>query len=144
MFDQSRKSGDYFDFNFGVDPYSMRHTSPMQKMQLIDSAIQKAAMLGPFMQQNGQTIDTIPYFEEMAKAYDTPILNEIIKYVGQQQGSPVGSEDMPDLKPASTTRNYTRTNRPGATRGQKDQALMSMLSGNKIQPSENTTARSVG
>lgn len=143
-FDHSRKSGDFFDYNIGVHPYSMKYVSPAQQMQIVNAAVDKAAMLGPILMQNGQTIDTVKLFEEWARSYEVPVLNEIITYVGQSMHEPVGSEAMMDLKPANTKRTYERVNRPGASRGQKDQAMVSHLLGSGIQPKEQTTARTTG
>jgi hypothetical protein len=141
------RQGDFLDFNFNINPHSMREDNPTTKVQKLKGVLNEFyAPLMPFFQMQGLTIDVRRLNHMIGDYVNLPELDELIVAVdpsmAQQQGGPEG-DPMP--KPAQTTRRYERINRPGATRVGKDMALTQTLLGGGIQPSEAAAAgRPVG
>lgn len=138
------REGDFLDFNFTIEPYSMHHHSPGSRMQMLDSMMEKAMAMMPFMQPQGMSIDMAKYFKLMAKYSSMPEIGELI--VSQEPdpelAEPIGQ---PPAKASHTKRTYERVNRPGATSDGKDQVLMNALIGANSQPAQkDILTRNVG
>jgi hypothetical protein len=132
------REGDWLDFNFDIDAYSMQSDAPTAKLQKIGQAIERyIAPLMPNLQQQGGHIDMKELTALIAKLGNIPELNDVIKFgepptlMQQEQGS-----SQPTRAPAHTTRTYERVNRPGATRHGKDDAMSRLLMGSKVQAAE--------
>jgi len=75
--------------------------------------------------------------ELVAKLSGTDEIRELVKFGEPIMGEPQqGGAGQPSFKPSSTTRNYVRTNRPGATRSGKDDVMARGLMGIGTQGSE--------
>ena len=106
------REGNFVDFNFDIDVYSMMYQSPDSKMQKVNEILQNIIIpLAPFLQQQGGMLDMF----ELVKLYSTfmnlPELQDIVKFMGGS-GSLEPREAMSQvpLKPPTSTRNYVRSN----------------------------------
>jgi len=143
------RQGDFLDFNFSINPHSMRDDNPSTKLQKIRGIINEFYIpLQPFFQQQGLGLDVRRLNDILGDYSNLPELDQLIVALDpnqfQQADGPVGNP-IPVSKPSSTTRKYVRINRPGATRAGKDGSLMQTLLGGKVQPAEAAAAgRAVG
>lgn len=134
-FDQNRKSGEFFHYNFQIDPYSMRYVSPAQKSALLDALLQQLAPFMPMAMQQGVVFDPIEYINLKAELHDFPELKRVLKFMGRQSEQPVGTEQETAKSPM-TKRTYERVNKSEATRSGKDRDLVGTLLGKKMQGAE--------
>lgn len=137
--------GDFFDYNYQIEPYSMQHKSPNMRIQQLDRVLQTLILPAlPMLQQEGRTLNFDALIDIYARYQDMPELNQILDYAANppEQRGPVG--DNPHQSP-QTTRTYERVNRPGATRQGQDEIMMNSLLGKGQQQSqENSLMRNVG
>jgi hypothetical protein len=116
-----------------VDPYSLMHQTPQQRLEQIQNIVQQVVVpMMPILQQSGIRFDVEKYLQKIGEYADIPDLDEIIT-IGEpvQQGgaaSPDG-QNQPAM-PGNTTRTYNRVNTSEATQpGQRQAAITSLLSG---------------
>jgi hypothetical protein len=132
------REGDFLDYNFDIDVFSMQDNRPSMKLQKIGTALERFVfpVLEPIMQQGGQ-IDFKRLIEIVAELSDTPELNDVVVFAEPPSATPVAGNATPALaKPARTHRIYERVNRPGATRHGKDDVMARLLMGGNVQPAE--------
>jgi hypothetical protein len=109
--------GNFMEYEFDVDIFSMPYSSPAQKSQALTTLL---AQLGPYaqmMMQQGGMIDFQELVNQFADLYNLPGLKEIVKFTGvpEQMGGGGEGAGMPD----STTRTY---NRHSSSSGGQEQA----------------------
>ena len=133
------REGDFLDYNFDIDVYSMQDNSPATRLQKLGQIVQQYVMpLMPFIQQQGGTVDVKSILDLVAELSNFPELAEMVQFQGMppEQGKVGGN---PNPQPANTTHTYERINRPGANRSQKNNALSQVLMGGNPQPAESET-----
>lgn len=136
------REGNWLDYNFDVDPYSMQDNSPSAKLAKIGMALERFVLpLLPQIEMAGGQIDFKALLDHVARFGDVPELGDIVRFADRDMGGqPVaaGANAQPTAaaRPAHTTRTYERVNRPGATRHGKDDVLSRLLMGGKVQMSE--------
>lgn len=88
------REGDFWQYNFTVDPYSMEYKAPSDKlsdmMGLITNIALPAAMI---MGQGGVTVNWQTFFEYCAELMDNPRVRDLFSFGGQPiqfQGQPTG------------------------------------------------------
>jgi hypothetical protein len=139
---EETREGDFLDYNFDIDVYSMQDDSPSTRLQRIEMIFERFILpLAPMILEQGGTIDAQALLDLLAKYSDTEELKELVKFaqgMPEQEEQPRGGSPQPARMPAHTTRTYERVNRPGATRQGKDQVLTQLLLGN-AQKSEAAT-----
>jgi hypothetical protein len=131
------RKGDYIDYNFEISPYSMQSQTPQTKLATLTGVFQN--FLAPFaqmMEQQGVSIDYVGLMRLISKWSGLSELSEVLVLHGGQSLDQVGPVAAESNKPSVTKRTYERVNRPGATRAGKDDALIRLLSGSKIQGAE--------
>jgi len=138
------REGNFLDYNFDIDVYSMQDNSPAIKLQKLGQVVQQyITPLMPFIQQQGGTIDVKTILKMVADLGNFPELADIVQF----QGAPPEQRQVfrdANPKPAQTTRTYERINRPGASRGSRNNVLSQVLMGGNPQPAEaDTLGRSV-
>lgn len=142
------RDGDFLDYNFDIDAYSMQDDSPSMKLQKIGTALERFVYpVLPMVQQQGGQIDFQKLIDLVAELGNVPELSDIIRFQNADDLSPAAAENaQPEMKmPQHTTRTYERVNRPGATRQGKDDVMSRLLMGGKVQPAEGASlARRVG
>ena len=140
------REGDLREYNITIEPYSMVYKSPQTQLNAIMQLLQTVVLpLAPMMQAQGIAINFEKILRTLAEYADITELSDFLSFdTPVMDRGPVGGPG--DLRQSPvTTRRYERTNRPGAARGQKENALMQTLLGNMPQPSEAATmGRSVG
>lgn len=139
----SRREGEFSDFDFLVEPYSMAYQSPIQRAQVLRQQVQELLPMMPLLQQQGVEFDVQRYLEIQSELLDIPRLLEIFRFDGTAEA---GSQDKSSSQSAITSRNNTRTSvRGGATdRAQNQDMMQELLSGmgNEPQPGSGQTAGS--
>jgi len=129
--------GDFLDYNFTIEPFSMRYRTPEMQFQQLMEVIERVVLpLAPMMPAQGMTINVEALIKEIADLRRMPVLNRIIGYLRPEQIMQMGPVGEFPAKPPVTTRHTIRTNRPGATRTGKDAAMMHTLLGAGVQDSE--------
>ena len=125
------QEGDFLDYNFNIEPYSMRHSSPGEKLELIDRVLTKYGFPGiEMLREQGMSIDLQEVFRLYADYGNLPELMNIVYPVqsGPQsiQGTgPVQAQQPP--RPATTHRISERISRAGVTQRGADQQMMQAL-----------------
>ena len=91
------REGDFFAYNFRVEPYSMQYQSPQSRAQAIGMLMQQIYIpLMPMLQAAGGTIDLERLTTLFAELHDQPELLELIRFAAPaapMQGQP--GQDMP-------------------------------------------------
>lgn len=131
---QDRK-GRFIDHNFDIDPYSMQEQSPGQRLQMVMNVVRELMPLAPMMAQQGIQFDLRGLLDLIARYANMNELNDIIVSVAGPIGEEPGGNGQggePRQSPV-TNRINTRVNRPGATVGGRDEAMMQLLAGGGLQ-----------
>lgn len=130
-----RRKGDFFCYNFDVDPYSLVSRSPMDRAKIMtDFVMQIVVPLIPAITQQGMSVNWERFFKLFTRYMSEPEINDLIIYAQGEAMKQPGPEE-PGM-PTSTTRNYVRENKPAGTRQGQDAAMMSLLMGGNPQSSE--------
>jgi len=139
QFDESEKEGDFFDYNIEIDPYSLHHQSPTERLQSLGQILQQFVMpMAPFMQQQGATINTKALFDLVGRYANMEELNKIIAF---QDGVPKDDTIKPPSTGAPTTRETIRRNvSTSGTREGRDKVMAQTLMGGKPQEKERAAA----
>ncbi len=135
---EETREGDFLDYNFDVDPYSMEESTPTTRLQKVGQVLERFVFPAlPMIQQQGGQLDYRKLMELVARLSNVDELRGLINFGEPVQGEPQqGGDANPVLKPANTTRTYERVSRPGATRAGKDDAMSRILMGAGVQSSE--------
>ena len=138
-FDNSLREGDLRDYLVTVDVFSLKNRTPEQRLQTIVQTVRDIFLpLAPIMQQQGNEINVKGLAEIIARYSNTPEIAEVITNIDPatmalmaEGGGGDGTRQSPN-----TTRTNVRVNRPGATRGGKDDAMTKLLLGGGVQDAE--------
>lgn len=121
------------DMAVKVDPYSMPHLTPQQRLQMLNQIVQQTYIpMAQIAQQQGVSLDYSAYLDKVGQYMDDPDLGEILT-VGeppQQSGDSGGGGGAPPTAgppPATTTRNYVR--RSLGKQGDQNQILQRLGAG---------------
>jgi hypothetical protein len=127
---QMRQRGRFEDLELRVDPYSLMHQSPQQRLAALNQIIQTVVVpMMPILQQQGITLDMNKYLQKVGEYLDQPDLNEILTIAEPpQQDTDTGAGDQPRM-PVQTNRTYTRQNVPARTTQGDDQNLINSMLG---------------
>jgi hypothetical protein len=135
-------AGDFLDYNFDIDVYSMQDDSPANRLQKLGAALERFVfpIIGQIEAQGGQ-FNTKVMLETISELSDLPELADMVVFqepseAGQQpiQGSPQARHER--SLPSQTKRTYERVSRPGATRSGKDDVMSRLLMGGNVQAGE--------
>jgi hypothetical protein len=82
-----RREGDFFQYNFKVDPFSMQHQTPQLKLQTVQEVLERVIFPAiPLLEAQGATIDMQELVSIIADFTDTEELKRIITFAnGDQQ-----------------------------------------------------------
>lgn len=128
------------DIDLKVDPYSMAHSTPQQRMsQTMGIVTQVILPMMPLMQAQGMAFDIRAYLEKIGVWMDDPELAELLTFVeppppGQGAPSPQGMA----MKPPSQPKPPGERQSPGRSQQGNNNNLMSALAG--INPGGNPQA----
>lgn len=121
-----------------VDPYSLQHQTPAQRLAFLQQTLQEMAPLMPLLQQQGVVFDLNAYLQKKAKYADEPDLADIVT---MQEPPQMDSEGPPaslggqGFQPPETTRNYVRRSEGGASKLGRDVNMLNAMA----EPSTNGT-----
>jgi hypothetical protein len=131
------REGDWLDYNFDIDAFSMRSDSPETKMQKIGLVIERyVTPMMPLLQAQGGSIDFKSLMSLISRLSNLPELLDIIRF---DEPLVVAPTEEGVSMPSTTTRRYERIGRPGATRSGKDDVMSRLLMGSKVQGSESAS-----
>ena len=120
-----RNEADFMQYNINIEPHSMQHMTPEQKVQAIMQVMERVFIpLAPFMAQQGVAINYQEYAKTLSELTNLPELESIIITQASQEQQPVGQ---PPQKMGNKTTTNVRVNRPGATNPGKDQIMKQAL-----------------
>ena len=138
------REGDFLDYNFDIDVYSIQDDSPEAKLSRIGAVFERYVVPSiPLIQGQGGEVDIQMLFELLAKYSDTPEIADIVKFgktdAGPQE-QPYGNPE-PSKMPANTTRTNVRVNRSaGGTQAAKDNTMSQLLLGGSGNEQQNESA----
>lgn len=136
------RDGDFLDYNFDIDVFSMQDDSPTTRMEKFLSVYERVVLpMLPQLQEQGAVIDLHAILEWVGRNSNLPELTDFVLFpdAPPDQRQPGGGSPRPEYvstKAPVTHRTYERVNRPGATRQGRDAALMQTLLGGGAQPAE--------
>lgn len=142
--------GDFLDYNFDIDVYSMQDDSPSARLAKLGAALERFVfpVLGQIEAAGGQ-FDVKRMLEAVGELSNLPEFAEMVRFDEPSPQQPVmgGSPQARHERsmPAQTKRTYERVSRPGATRSGKDDVMSRLLMGGNVQAGEGSaTGRMVG
>lgn len=133
------RENDLIEHELSIEPYSMTYRPPSQRLAVLMQFLQQIIMpLMPLLQQRGIELDVPRLTEIAAKLGGIDELKQILREIaaGVESEESAGGEMR---QSPVTTRNYVRTNRPGANRQQQAEAAMTIAMGGRPQPKEMAT-----
>ena len=136
------RDGDFLDYNFDIDVFSMQDDSPTTRMEKFLSVYERVVLpMLPQLQEQGAVIDLHAILEWVGRNSNLPELTDFVLFpdAPPDQRMPGGGSPRPEYvstKAPVTHHTYERVNRPGATRHGRDAALMQTLLGGGAQPAD--------
>lgn len=124
------------DMDIRTDPYSMQHTTPEKRLQMLNQIVQQTYLpMAQIFQQQGISLDLNAYLQKVGKYMDDPDIQDILTVQEPPQEQPAGgpSDQSGPPKPAETTRNYVR--RSMGKQGDQNQILQRLQAGTKLNGS---------
>ena len=126
------REGDFLQYNFEVEPFSMNYESPESKIQKLERAMDRLGQLFPIIQAAGGTIDVQQMQRDYAELLGIPELKNWVTFSTPpaiEQPGPASGES--PVKPSTTTRNYVRRNvaTGGTPQNRSAQSQQAWLSG---------------
>ena len=134
-FNPDIRQGDFLDYNIDIDPYSLRHQTPQQRLQTLTGIFQQFIVpFAPMMEAQGIQINFEGLLRTIARYANLPDLDQILAFGGQPTADRRGP--VQTRQAATTRRIEERVNRSTATRVGKDAALVQHLLGSNLQGAE--------
>jgi hypothetical protein len=111
---------------FQLDPYSINHRGPEERLAFIDASVEKLIPIMPMLEQKGTSFDGPKWLEFRAELGNEPRLKEI--FVSREPTGGDGATETPHNRtlPMQTERNYTRTNIPQDNESAPQQLMAKM------------------
>lgn len=135
------REGEFLDYNFEIEPYSMSYKSPSQRLELLHRFLTEIYI--PLYQigaQQGMTIDLKELLEIQAELASLPRLRKVVKFNGATQENPMRPDSTP-MKPPVTTRRYERSDSPRGTQSSRSHVLQQVLAAGNVQANQNQMQR---
>lgn len=124
--------GEFEDYDFRVEPYSMVFKTPEQKLQELFQVLQQIAPLWPMFQASGATLDAEAIVGEIARLKNRPEFKRFITFAAP--ADMLGGDQNTVRQSPVTSRETVRKNIPtGGTRDARSAILQQTLSGGKSQ-----------
>lgn len=126
------RRGNFEDYEFKVEPYSMVFKTPEQKLQELFQVLQQIAPLWPMFQASGASLDAQAIVEEIARLKNRPEFNRFITFAAPSDM--LGGDQNTVRQSPVTSRETIRRNVPtGGTEQARSNALIQSLMGGKPQ-----------
>jgi len=131
--------GDFEDYDFKVEPYSMVLKTPEQKLQELFQVLQQLAPLWPMFQASGATLDAEAIVDEVARLKNRPEFKRFITFASP--ADMLGGDQNTVRQSPVTSRETVRKNIPtGGTQEARSSAIIQSLMGGKPQVSGQQSA----
>ena len=136
------RDGDFLDYNFDIDVFSMQDDGPATRIQKLMTFFERLVLpMGQMMAEQGATIDMKAVVDYVARNSNLPEMAEMIVFQDRPpaERAPAGGSPRPEYistKSPVTHHTYERVNRPGATRHGRDMVLATLAMGGKAQPAD--------
>jgi len=133
------RSGEFEDYEFKVEPYSMVFKTPEQKLQELFQTLQQLGPLWPMFQASGATLDAEAIVDEIARLKNRPEFKRFITFASpaEQLG---GDENSVRQSPHTTRENIRRNVPTGGTADARNSATIQALMGGNSQVNGQTAA----
>ena len=120
--------GDFEDYEFRVEPYSMVFKTPEQKLQELFQVLREIAPLWPMFQASGATLDCEAIVDEIARLKNRPEFKRFVTFASP--ASMLGGDQNTIRSPAVTSRETVRRNvGTGGTADARSNVLQQVLGG---------------
>jgi len=129
------RAGDFEDYDFRVEPYSMVYKTPKQKLEELFQVLQQIAPLWPMFQASGANLDAEAILDEVARLTDRPELRKFITF--NSPASMLGGDENTVRQSPVTTRNTVRRNVPTGGTPEARNAIMQQVLGGASRPQVN-------
>jgi len=126
------RNGEFEDYDFRVEPYSMVFKTPEQKLQELFQVLRELAPMWPMFQASGATMDAEAIVEEIARLKNRPEFKKFITFA--DPAAQLGGDQNTIRQSPVTTRETVRKNIPtGGTAASRSSIMQQALSGGKPQ-----------
>lgn len=117
------RQGDFEDYEFRVEPYSMVFKTPEQHLQELFQVLRELAPLWPMFQASGATFDAKAIVDEIARLRNRPEFRKFITFTDPNEM--LGGDENTIRQAANTTRTNIRQNiSDGGTADARSNALV--------------------
>jgi len=131
--------GNFEDYDFKVEPYSMVFKTPQQHLQEYFQVLREIAPLWPMFQASGASLNVQVLVREMARLMNKPEIEQLITF--EAPAEMLGGDQNTVRSPANTTRTNIRKNvSDGGTADARNSALIQTLMGGKPQVNSQQSA----
>jgi hypothetical protein len=133
------RMGNFEDYDFRVEPYSMVFKTPQQHLQEYFQVLREISPLWPMFQASGATLNVQVLVREMARLMNKPEIEQLITFATPAEQ--LGGDQNTIRSPAHTTRENIRKNvSGGGTEQARSNALIQTLMGGKPQVNSQQSA----
>ena len=126
------RKGEFEDYEFRVEPYSMVFKTPEQKLQELFQVLQELAPLWPMFQASGASLDAEAIVEEISRLKNRPEFKRFITFASP--ADMLGGDQNTIRQSPVTSRETIRKNVPtGGTADSRSSILQQTMLGGKPQ-----------
>jgi hypothetical protein len=120
--------GEFEDYDFRVEPYSMVFKTPEQKLQELFQVLQQVATLWPMFQASGATLDAEAIVDEIARLKNRPEFKRFITFAApaMMQG---GDQNTVKQSPVTSRETVRKNVSTGGTAKKASQEMVKTLMG---------------
>lgn len=139
QFHTESRYGEYKDYIINVEPHSLKHMSPAQRLQQMGAFLSTVAFpLQEQMMAQGMMLDIEGLFRTWAKLSGMDELEDLVQFVETEEADASLDRQKSSRMSPNTTRTNVRVNKPGGTQQGQEEALMRSLLGGagSVQPAE--------
>jgi hypothetical protein len=126
------RDGEFEDYDFRVEPYSMVFKTPEQKLQELFQVLQQIAPLWPMFQASGASIDAEAIVDEIARLKNRPEFKRFITFAAPAEMLG-GDQNTVRQSPVTTRETIRRNVSAGGTEQARNNALIQTLMGGNPQ-----------
>lgn len=126
------RMGEFEDYEFRVEPYSMIFKTPEQKLQELFQVLREVAPLWPMFQASGAALDAEAIVDEIARLKDRPEFRRFITFA-DPMGMLGGDQNSIRQSPHTTRETIRKNVSGGGTEQARNNALIQTLMGGKPQ-----------
>jgi hypothetical protein len=126
------RQGEFDDYEFRIEPYSMIFKTPEQKLQELFQVIREIAPLWPMFQASGASIDAQAIVEEIARLKNRPEFKRFITFAAPAEMLG-GDENTVRQSPVTSRETIRRNVSSGGTEAARSNALIQTLMGGQPQ-----------